>query len=225
MTVSALVSGGKDSVYSAFLADSQAQTVDELVVILPADPDSMMFHAPNLGLVELQARAWGKKFRSVRAGGSGEKEEVEAVDRAMEGAAPVICAGAIASAYQWTRLLRAADRNRRRLFTPLWGKDPGRVVRCELEAGLDIRLVHLAAEGLRPEWLGQRLDRAMLERIEALGTQGRPVHPAGEGGEFETLVVDAPFWAERLVLDRVEREQRGSASRLVVVESHLERKR
>ncbi len=54
MTVSALVSGGKDSIYAAYLAETQGWPVDELVVLRPEDPESMMFHTPNLDLVELR---------------------------------------------------------------------------------------------------------------------------------------------------------------------------
>jgi diphthine-ammonia ligase len=224
VTVSALVSGGKDSLYAAFLAECQGWPVDELVVIHPTDRDSMMFHTPNLRLVELQAQAWGKGYRPVPVTGVEEAGESAALERAFENASPVVSAGAIGSAFQWTRLLRTADRAGRRLFAPLWGKLPGRVVGAEIDAGLDIRLVRLAAEGLRPEWLGQRLDRNLLAAIEGLGATGRPVHPAGEGGEFETLVVDAPFFASRLVLDRTTVESRGLSTTLDVLECHLERK-
>jgi diphthine-ammonia ligase len=224
MTVTALVSGGKDSIYSAYLADTQGMAVDELVVLTPADPDSMMFHTPNLSMVALQAQAWGKATRAVQVRGTSEKDEVEAVRAALAGSDGPVVSGAIASAYQWSRLQSVTYELGRPLYCPLWGKDPGRVVREEISAGLEIRLVHLAAEPLTPELLGQRLDLAMVGEIERRGREVRPVHVAGEGGEYETLVTDVPDWRHRLVLDRVEPEHQGSASRLVVREAHLEPK-
>ena len=224
MTVTALVSGGKDSVYSAYLADTQGMTVDELVVLEPADPDSMMFHTPNLSLVALQAQAWGKASRTVPVRGSSEQDETEAVRRALAGARGPVISGAIASAYQWSRLHSVTYAVGRPLYCPLWGKDPGRVVREEVAAGLDIRLVHLAAEPLTAELLGRRLDLEMIQEIEGRGRRIRAVHVAGEGGEYETLVTDLPEWTHRLSLDRVEKEVRGSTSRLVVRDAHLEPK-
>ncbi len=216
------MSGGKDSIYAAYLCDTQGWPVDELVTVRPHDPESMLFHTPNLGLVELQARAWGKAHREVEVRGEGSTAEEEALVAAMRhGTGPVV-SGAIESSYQWARLLRAADRVHRRLYAPLWRKDPSRVVREELAAGLDIRFVHLAAEPLGAELLGERLDRAQLQRLEATHAGGRGVHVAGEGGEFETLVVDAPFFAKRLVLDRVERSGTASTSRLTVRAAHLD---
>lgn len=224
MTVTALASGGKDSTYAAYLAETQGRSVDELVVIRPADPDSMMFHTPNLDLVALQAEAWGKSYRSVPVREPGERGELAALEEAVGGRAGWIVAGAIESSYQWARLLRVGDRVGRPVYTPLWRKDPVRVVREEILAGLDIRFVHLAAEGLSAELLGQGLDEARLAALERLPTRGRGVHPAGEGGEFETLVVDAPFFRSRLVLDEVAAEVRPSTARLVVRKAHLEPK-
>jgi diphthine-ammonia ligase len=225
VTVTALVSGGKDSVYSAYLADTQGITVDELLVLAPSDPDSMLFHTPNLSLVALQARAWGKATRTVRVEGNTEAEEATGLRTALEGTKGPVVSGAIASSYQWSRLNAVTYALGRPLYTPLWGKPADRIVREEIAAGLDIRLVQLAAEPLTPELLGQRLDLGMLREIERRGREIRAVHIAGEGGEFETLVTDLPEWSHRLVLDRVMAESRGSSTRLVVHEAHLEPKR
>ncbi|MCI4352482.1 MAG: diphthine--ammonia ligase [Thermoplasmata archaeon] len=222
--MSALVSGGKDSIYSAYLADTQGLHVDELVVLKPADPDSMMFHTPNLPLVALQAQAWGKASRTVQVRGASERDELDAVREALSDAKGPVVAGAIASSYQWSHLQAVTFSLRRPLYSPLWGKDPGRIVREEIGAGLDIRLVQLAAEPLTPELLGHRLDLDLLHEIERRSREVRAVHVAGEGGEYETLVTDVPDWSHRLILDRVDSEQHGSSSRLVVREAHLESK-
>ncbi|HLY76683.1 MAG TPA: diphthine--ammonia ligase [Thermoplasmata archaeon] len=224
MTVTALVSGGKDSIYSAYLADTQGMTVDELVVLRPADPDSMMFHTPNLSMVALQARAWGKAARTIDVPGSSETDELHAARQALAGVRGPVVTGAIASTYQWSRLQAITFDLGRPLYAPLWGKEPGRVVREEIGAGLDIRLVHLAAEPLTPDLLGRRLDLALVEEIERRSREVRAVHIAGEGGEYETLVTDLPAWTHRLVLDRVEPVVEGSTSRWVVRGAHLEPK-
>jgi diphthine-ammonia ligase len=221
MTVSALVSGGKDSIYAAYLADTQGRTVDELVVVRPDDPESMMFHTPNLDLVALQATAWGKSHRPVRVEGVGESAELAALERSVAGGTGWVVAGAIASSYQWSRLLTVAGRVGRPVYTPLWRKDAGRVVREEVAAGLDVRLVHLAAEPLGPELLGRRLDLSLLDELERRSATVRRTNVAGEGGEYETLVVDAPFFRSRIEFDEVEQVVGSSWSRLVVHHAHL----
>jgi diphthine-ammonia ligase len=224
MTVSALVSGGKDSIYAAYLAGCQGWPVDELVTFRPSDPESPMFHTPNLDLVAEQARAWGKRHRDVEVRTPGEGGEVAALSEALAGDPGPVTVGAIASSYQWSRVLRAADTARRRVYAPLWRVDPGRVVREEIAAGLDVRLVHLAAEPLTAELLGRRLDLDLLAELERRSRSVRPVNVAGEGGEYETLVVDAPFFRSRIVLDSTEAVVTGATARLVVRSAHLEDK-
>ncbi|HXQ48848.1 MAG TPA: diphthine--ammonia ligase [Thermoplasmata archaeon] len=221
MTVTALVSGGKDSIYAAYLAETQGWPVDELLVLRPDDPDSMMYHTPNLDLVELQARSWGKPYRSVTVSGRDEAAELSALTAALAGESGWVVAGAIESSYQWARLLRVAGEVGRPVFVPLWRKDPARVVRAEVEAGLDIRLVHLAAESLPPDLLGRRLDLGLLAELGRRDRAGPRVHVAGEGGEFETLVVDAPFFRDRIEIDVAEREVTGNTARLTVRKAHL----
>ena len=97
MTVSALVSGGKDSIYAAYLAETQGWPVDELVVLRPEDPESMMFHTPNLDLVELQAQSWRKRYRAVHVPGRGEAEELAALTEALSDGRGWVVAGAIES--------------------------------------------------------------------------------------------------------------------------------
>jgi diphthine-ammonia ligase len=211
MTVTALVSGGKDSIYAAYLADTQGRTVDELVTIRPADADSMLYHTPNLDIVGLQAQAWGKVHRTVEVEGSGEPAELEALERAISPADGWVVAGAIESSYQWSRLVEVAGRAGRPVYTPLWRKDADRVVRAEIEAGLDIRIAHVAAESLGAALLGRRLDAALLAEIERASATVRRTHLAGEGGEYETLVLDAPFFDARIEVEDAERRE-GSSS-------------
>lgn len=221
MTTTALVSGGKDSIYSAYLAESQGRAVDELLTLRPSDPDSLLFHTPNLDLVRLQAEAWGKRYREVTVAGRGEDAEASALRDALRATSGWVVAGAIASSYQWARLHRVCFALGRPLFTPLWGKAAHRVVREEISAGLDIRFVHLAAEPLSAELLGRRLDLAALDDLERRSREQRLVHVAGEGGEFETLVVDAPFFDRRIELRRTESVSRGGAHGLRVLEARL----
>ncbi len=221
MTVTALVSGGKDSLYAAYLADTQGRTVDELVVLRPDDGDSLMFHTPNLEWVALQAEAWGKAHRSVPVRGRGEAAELTALEAAVRGPFGWIVAGAIESSFQWSRLLEVAGRVGRPLYAPLWRKDPGRVVREEIAAGLDIRIVHVAAERLGPELLGRRLDLALLAELEQRRAGGRGAHVAGEGGEYETLVLDAPFFSSRIEVDDAEPVVAPSSASWAVRRAHL----
>lgn len=222
MRATALVSGGKDSIYAAHLAECQGFELAELLTVAPADPESMMFHTPHVDLVGLQAVAWGRPHRRAVLSVRGEAAEEAALRDALRTApGEWVVAGAIASTYQYTRLLRIAEGLGRNVYAPLWGKPGLRVVEEEVAAGLDIRFVHLAAEGLPVGWLGRRLDREILASLaEGVGSP-RAFHPAGEGGEYETLVMDAPFFGQRLVFDRLDDRRTGSTATLRIGKPRL----
>jgi diphthine-ammonia ligase len=224
MTVTALVSGGKDSIYAAYLADTQGWPVDELLTVEPTDRESEMLHTPNLHVVALQAAAWGKRARTVKVPATGAPAELESLREALAADSGPVVVGAIVSSYQWSRVVRICDALGRRVYAPLWRTAPGRVVREEISAGLDIRLVHLAAEPLTPDLLGRRLDPELLAELERRSDTVRRMNVAGEGGEFETLVVDAPFFHSRIILDRTGAFESPGVAGLRVIEAHLEEK-
>lgn len=197
MRVAALISGGKDSVLAAHVAENHGWEVTHVVTVRSKADDSYMFHTPNTSLAPLIAQAMGKPLVTVET--RGEKEaEVADLERAL-GALPIdgFVSGALASEYQRTRLEGVGHRLGLKSFTPLWHKDPLAVLRTVAGSGWDVRFAAVAAEGLDESWLGRAIDAANIAKLEGLRAKFG-VHPAGEGGEFETLVLDAPCYRERI---------------------------
>ncbi len=213
MKICALVSGGKDSLYAAWLLESTGWEVAELLTLVPAEPDAWLFHTPNLRWVSLLAEAWGKPHRAHPVPGSGTEEEVKGLTAAL---APLrgrgfdgISVGAIASSFQWSRIQQVAEGLGLRVFAPLWRVDPLRVVDEEISSGLIIRIVQVASEPLGPELLGRVLDGPLLSELRARSLRGPRFNVAGEGGEYETLVTYAPGFSSRLEVSGSRTEQRG----------------
>lgn len=221
--VACLFSGGKDSTYAAYVAVQRGWEIGPLITIRPADAESMMFHVPNLHLTALQAKAMDLPLVEETAA-PGEEGELAALRRAFERAqAEGVVVGAIASDYQHSRVNRVAEDLGLRVFAPLWRHDPRRLVRDYLHAGLSIVFSSVSAEGLDATWLGRSWDEATVDDLLGLH-ETRGVHPCGEGGEFETFVLDAPFFKKRIVVDRAEAVWSGGAGVWRVDEAHLERK-
>ena len=72
MRLAGLLSGGKDSVYAAHLAQRQGHQLAYLVSLRSRNPDSYMFHTVNIDLTRLQAEAWQIEYREALT--EGEKE-------------------------------------------------------------------------------------------------------------------------------------------------------
>jgi uncharacterized protein (TIGR00290 family) len=182
------------------------------VIVRPAADDAWMFHTPNLPAAVGVAQCLGLPVveAHVRAGAVEEVADLEAAlaELKAEHKLDGFLSGALASEYQRTRLEAIGHRTGLKSFTPLWHKEPRGYVRSLLRGGWDIRFSRTAAEGVPNAWCGERLDEAKLAAMEA--HKARP-HVAGEGGEYETLVVDAPCFRKRLVVQEATVE--GTASR------------
>ena len=222
MRVAVLYSGGKDSNYALHWALEQGFEVKYLVSMVSESDESYMYHVPNIHLTELQARAIGIPL--VKGFTSGEKEkEVEDMKAVLEGLKiEGVVAGALASEYQERRVDRVAEELGLKSFAPAWHRDPVDYMR-ELIRIFDIVMVGVSAYGLDERWLGRKIDGKALEELVKLHEKYR-IHVAGEGGEFETFVRDAPFFKARIVFDEVEKKWNGwdYSGVLEVKRAHLE---
>jgi predicted ATP pyrophosphatase (TIGR00289 family) len=128
----------------------------------------------------------------------GEAGELDALRRLFRRShADGIVVGAIASDYQHSRVNRVAHEAGLRVFAPLWRQDPTRLVYDYLDAGLRIVFSSVSADGFDASWLGRPWDPDTVRDLLALH-RSRGIHPCGEGGEFETVVFDAPFFRQSI---------------------------
>jgi ABC transporter with metal-binding/Fe-S-binding domain ATP-binding protein len=220
MKLAALFSGGKDSTYAAHLVEQGGHEVSIFACIRPQRGDSYMFHGVNIHLTPLIAEAQGKPLAS--APSSGEKEkEVEDLKRLIELLdVKGVVTGAIASSYQRDRVNRICDELGIVHLSPLWGKDPKEVLTAEIKSGMDIMMVHTAAAGLDKSWLGRRIDKKAAEELGKLNERFG-LNVCGEGGEYESLVVDAPWFKKRLVIDEAEVVWEGTSGTYAVKKAHV----
>ncbi len=205
-----LFSGGKDSTYAGYVAMQRGWEISALLTIRPADPESMMFHVPNLALTAMQAEAMGLP-RIEETAEPGEDGELDALRRILRRVdADGVVVGAIASDYQHTRVNRVAAELGLRVFAPLWRQDPTRLVHDYLAAGMRIVFSSVSADGFDASWLGRSWDAKTVQDLLELH-RARGIHPCGEGGEFETLVLDAPCFGKTIEVLEATPVWRGSA--------------
>lgn len=230
-----LFSGGKDSSWALYQALERDVDVARLVVVHP-ETDSYMYHVPGTHLARLAARSVGLPLVEVQAddlsGGVGDdsaargdaeieplEDALAALDDELAGGLAGVTAGAIESEFQTSRIEAMCERLGIELFAPLWRADPVELAEAMLAAGFEIRFVQVAADGLDESWLGRRLDREALADLQRLA-ETRGVHPLGEGGEFETLVVDGPHMDRRIELE-YDRQWDGLRGQLIVEDAWL----
>jgi ABC transporter with metal-binding/Fe-S-binding domain ATP-binding protein len=176
-----------------------------------------MYHTPATELAALAAESVGIDLVEVSpddfgaddvddagAQGDAELEPMEAALREIAADDGVdlagVTAGAVESEFQTSRIRAMCDRLGIDLFAPLWGEDPVALAESMFDAGFEIRIVQVAAYGLDESWVGRRYDAdALSELLDLREEYG--VHPLGEGGEFETYVVDGPHMRRRIAFE------------------------
>lgn len=205
----ALLSGGKDSVAAVEIAQGHGWDVVAGLRMVPERDDAYMFHTPNLDVVEAVADCLGMPLVSASAS-HGPDAEVGDLEQALartvtDFGADAILSGAIASEYQRTRIDAIGHRLGIRTFAPLWHKEPVAYMHSLLQARYDVRFSRVAADGLDAQWAGAALDGPRLAQLQAMR-----LHVAGEGGEYETLVLDAPHYRRRIVVDEADVEATSS---------------
>jgi diphthine-ammonia ligase len=219
MKLAALISGGKDSIFAINKAFEEGHEVTHLINIIPARDDSYMYHSINLHMVELISAAC--EIPLIRQQSSGIKElELDDLTLALKKVkVDGVSVGAIESQYQASRVQKICDSLGLKVYSPLWHRDPEELLN-EMAKVMDIRIVKVAAEGLDRSWLGRPININSIENLKALNRRYM-VHMAGEGGEYETLVLDAPFYKKRIEIVKSEVEWEGDSGSLKVLEAKL----
>ncbi|MCL2549836.1 MAG: diphthine--ammonia ligase [Methanimicrococcus sp.] len=202
MKIAALVSGGKDSVFAVQKMIEAGNEVVCLICFVPDNKESYMFHSVNTGLVPLISEACALPLYYRQTSGVKEEElnemETALSDAIFEYGIEGVCSGAIESAYQKSRVDKICLSLGLQSFSPLWKADPVSLLSEMIESGMEIRFAAVAADGLDESWLGRVLDRNALNDLIRLH-ETKYIHIAGEGGEFETAVLDAPLFKQKIV--------------------------
>ena len=206
MRVAVLCSGGKDSIFTVLVGMQQGWDIRCLVTMIPARNDSWMFHHPCAELTKLQAEAMGIKHIMWETAGEKEKEleDLTAAIRSIKDDIDAVVSGAVASRYQKDRIDAVCKELDLRSLALLWGKDQLKLLRDEIDAGLEIVMTAVATEGLDAKWLGRKIDGDALRELAALQKKFG-INPSGEGGEYESFVINAPFFKKKIELGEMEK--------------------
>ena len=195
-------------------------TIEVLATMIPERSDSYMFHFPNIHLTDYISRAL--EIPLVKAPTSGIKEkELEDLRKLLasldvEG----VVTGAVLSLYQKERIDRLCDELGIKSVAPLWHKDPLEIMKKLIRLKFKVIIVGVYAFGLDQTWLGQEINSERLEKLVELHEKYQ-ISLVGEGGEYESLVLDAPIYKKRLEIIKAETSYENNSGVLVVKEAKL----
>jgi len=219
MKLAALISGGKDSIYSAYKASKDNELVC-LITLRSKREDSYMFHIPNIELTKLIAESM--ELPLIFADSSGIKEkELEDIEKALKKAIKEygikgVVSGALASQYQKERIDKICSKLKIESIAPLWHVDPIKYLKDLIKADFKVIIAGIAAQGLTNDFLGKEINEDFIKKIEPL-----IIHHGGEGGEYESLVLDCPIFKKRLKIKKAKIEMENKCTGKYIVEEAI----
>jgi len=204
MRLGILFSGGKDSTLARHYAEEKEQ-VACLITLLSKNKESYMFHTPNIDITTLQAESLCLPQIAKTTAGEKEKELQDLEDAIAEAASKFkiegVVTGAVESVYQAERVQRICSKLNLWCFNPLWKHDQKTLLEEILKRRFKAVISGVFAYPLDEKWLGKQIDAPLISKLVEL-QQKYGISPSGEGGEFETTVLDAPRFRKKIeVLD------------------------
>jgi diphthine-ammonia ligase len=201
MKLGVLYSGGKDSTLAALIAKNEGHELVCLISIFSSNTESYMFHTPSIEKTKIQAEAMGVPLIIQETKGKKE-EELKDLRKAIlkakeEHSIEGIVTGAIASQYQASRIQKICDELGLVCINPLWGKDQKGVLEELVAKDFKVIIVGVFAYPLDQTFLGRVIDSEFISEMSALEEKYK-INIAGEGGEFETFVLNCPLFFKSL---------------------------
>ncbi len=203
MRVSCLVSGGKDSIYALWCAIHQYEVVS--IINFESDKsESLLFHIPNAKYVSLIAEMFSLPLISIKIKSDDLKEEMKQLVSAIrKSRAEAIVTGGIRSEFQRYHFNRAALLANVKCFNPLWRLSPELIIQDLISNNFEIILISVSSMGLDQNFLGKKLTPRLINKIRD-ASYGSDLAITGEGGEYESFVLDAPFFPSRIVIQETQ---------------------
>lgn len=199
----ALISGGKDSFFTIQTLLDLNYSLEACIYIKSGDIDSYMYQTAGqeiidayqtvldvpLYIFETDKIAINKDLIYKETN----EDEVEIIFNALSSLKKrhdfkFVSSGAIKSTYQLERVKNVCQRLNLIPLSPLFNRNQTELFNL-INNTLDAIFVKIASSELDPSIIGKK-----LSEIQHLNFDNK----CGEGGEYETLVLDAPFFRKRL---------------------------
>jgi len=219
MRAVALFSGGKDSTAALHKAFFNGVELVGACVAKPRE-DSAVFHYPYTEIAVKVATSMGLNCLYEEVG-----DDLESIKKFLkscsdEFGADYLIAGVLRSDFQRIRLEYAARSLGKSLLLPFWGADPPLYLKEIYKMGIRFVVVRAMASGFPRDLVGKVVGWEDIDRL-LIASSKYKFDPAFEGGEAETLVIDAPLMKKSLRLEGRKADLPGEVSHYFITRAEL----
>jgi diphthine-ammonia ligase len=202
-------SGGKDGCLACYRAIKSGLDVRYLANTITEDGKRSCSHGISSDVIRTQAKALGIPIIQRRT--SNDNYESVFIDMLKEFKREGINGGVFGDIdydphREWVEnTCRQADI---KAYLPLWKEDQKKLMAEFIEAGFESVIITVKAEFFGEDMLGKKLDKHFMDYLQELA-KTKDITPAGEAGEYHTLVIDGPLFKKRLEIlesDNIEKD-------------------
>ncbi len=200
MKVAILYSGGKDSTFAIDAVMKKGWEIAYLLSVKPTRKDCFLFHYATVEHTKSLAEILGIKHILTSCDVADPVQEANIVKEIIvkNPVDAVVLGGVGLQVTQLTSIQKALLPYGIETFAMHAGEEHDKVMLEAIKAGYEIIITQVASDGLAG-WLGKRLT---LENFEKFKSDSKKFgfHVGGEGGYYDTLVVDGPIFSKKLSL-------------------------
>ncbi|MEW6102560.1 MAG: diphthine--ammonia ligase [bacterium] len=188
------LSGGKDSCLALYKAIKEGHKIKCLLNFISRGFKRCCFHGIEAGLMSLQANCLGIPL--VQKEVSPDMEEYEREFKSAVSGIKEINAMVFGDIYlnehkEWVE--RVCSDLGITPIEPLWNSPPESLIEEFIDLGFKAIVVSCQADKFGKDFIGNKVDRDFLSYLKE-----KNICPAGENGEFHTLVIDDPIFKRRI---------------------------
>ena len=198
-------SGGKDACLALYKAIEQGYSVDLLFTTFIGSGEHSRAHGLKKEIIEAQSKSLNIPFE-IRFADWGKYGPVltEFINRSKTKDITGGIFGDIdlESHKEW--LEDIAKETEIEAIFPLWNRQRVEIVKEFIELGFKTIIISTKTSVMDSKYLGRVLDKDLVEEFLEIG-----IDPAGEDGEFHTLVIDGPIFSDKIELNVLGVVERG----------------
>lgn len=218
MDVAILYSGGKDSTLAIEHALRKKWNIKYLLSVKPNRTDCFLFHFATVEFTKELSEVLGLKHIYTTCEVADPVKEAEIVKEIVaKNPVDAVLLGGIGLQETQIRSIRdALFPLGIEVFATHTGLDEEDLLKEMINKGYEIVMTEIAADGLDESWLGKKIDKDTINDLKKLSIK-YGFNLLGEGGSYNSLVIDGPIFSKKLDILDSEKIMEGKNSGYLLV--------
>ncbi|MEX2348676.1 MAG: diphthine--ammonia ligase [Nitrosopumilaceae archaeon] len=226
MNLAALFSGGKDSTFAIYKAQSEGHNIKCAVTIFPKSDESKLLHHPNIWITKLQTKSMNIPHLFSKTNSNVTDDEINELEKLLTDAKKLfniegLVHGGILSEFQKNNFENICAKLNLKMISPLWKINQNEYMKNLLESKFRFTITSVSSAGLDDSWLGKEIKKEDIDKLEKLAEK-HGFNLSFEGGEAETLVLDCPLFSLPIRITKSQKIWDGYRGRFEITEAILD---